>query len=329
MRIQRLLGNIKRKAYRFVDSQSLIDRQAAINFFKELYRATEYLYLYVRSQKLVVRFFGYGYQPSTEKIEIDITYRCNLSCANCNRSVGEGQAKSNLDMALEQIQAFVDESRAMGRRWKVIKLLGGEPTMHKRLQDIIGILKDYIDQDSPGTRLELWTNGEGKKVREVLGTLPDYVVVIDSSETRGAEPLFNSFNLAPIDSPFYKATDFAHGCSIIEKCGVGLTPYGYYPCAVAGGIDRVVGHNSGTQHLADADANMRKQLDEFCRLCGHFRASRSSRNQRKSPTWVEAYSQYKQHKPELSVYGKTLEGIPVVQEQIAANESTTAGTVAH
>ena len=329
MRIQRLLGTIKRKAYRFVDSQSLIDRQAAINFFKELYRATEYLYLYVRSQKLVVRFFGYGYQPSTEKIEIDITYRCNLTCANCNRSVGEGQAKSNLDMTVEQIQTFVEESRAMGRRWKVIKLLGGEPTMHKRLQDIIGILKDYIDQDSPGTRLELWTNGEGKKVREVLGTLPDYVVVIDSSETRGAEPLFNSFNLAPIDSPLYKATDFAHGCSIIEKCGVGLTPYGYYPCAVAGGIDRVVGHNSGTQHLADADANMRKQLDEFCRLCGHFRASRSSRNQRKSPTWVEAYSQYKQHKPELSVYGKTLEGIPVVQEQKAANESTAAGTVAH
>ncbi|MCB1757119.1 MAG: radical SAM protein [Gammaproteobacteria bacterium] len=297
--IQKVLGNIKGTAYSLIRRQRFMGQQDIINILKELYRATEYGYLFIRSQRPVVKFFGYGYQLSTSKIELDITYRCNLSCANCNRSVGVGQAKSNLDMSTEQIQKFVDQSRENNIRWEVIKLLGGEPTMHPQLDEIIGILKSYVDDYSPTTRLELWTNGDGKKVREVLGTLPDFIKVIDSSVTRGAEPLFNSFNLAPVDSRLYKYTDFSHGCSIIEKCGVGLTPYGYYPCAVAGGIDRVFGKNAGTHDLNEAYGKMRGQLDEFCRLCGHFRASKSSRNQNKSKTWTLAYHDYKKNKPTL------------------------------
>jgi hypothetical protein len=299
---QKLLSKFKYSTYALIRKQRLVDRQTITNVLKELYRATEYLYLYLRSQQWMVKLFGYGYQLSKDKIELDITYRCNLSCANCNRSVGEEQAKSNTDMTLQQVQKFVDESQQHHVAWKVIKLLGGEPTMHKQLLEILAILKRYVDDYSPTTRLELWTNGEGKKVKEVVASLPAYVKVIDSSVTRGAEPLFNSFNLAPIDSVFYKHTDFSHGCSIIEKCGVGLTPFGYYPCAVAGGIDRVFGKNLGAASLDDAYAGMRGQLNEFCRLCGHFRASKSSKNQNKSKTWTLAYRDYKKTKPHLDHY---------------------------
>lgn len=299
---QSILGVVKRASYSAIRKQKLLAHQDIINFLKEGYRATEYAYLFVRSQKIVVQYFGYGYQLSKKKIELDITYRCNLACANCNRSVGEGQAKSNVDMSVEQVQKFVDESRQGDMSWEVIKLLGGEPTMHPQLNDIIAVLKTYIDDCSPSTRLELWTNGDGKKVREVLGTLPDFVQVIDSSVTRGAEPLFNSFNLAPVDSSLYKQTDFSHGCSIIEKCGVGLTPFGYYPCAVAGGIDRVFGVNSGSHELGSAYEGMRGQLDQFCRYCGHFRVSKSSKNQNKSGTWTVAYHDYKKSKPKLDRY---------------------------
>ncbi len=300
--IQKLLGNIKGTTYRAIRKQNFTSQQDVINLLKEIYRATEYAYLFVRSRKFMVKLFGYGYRPSKTKIELDITYRCNLACANCNRSVGVGQAKSNLDMSTEQVQKFVSESRQSHIRWEVIKLLGGEPTMHPQINEIIGILKTYIDEFSPATRLELWTNGDGKKVRQVLDTLPDFIHVIDSSTTRGAEPLFNSFNLAPVDSKLYENTDFSHGCSIIEKCGVGLTPYGYYPCAVAGGIDRVFGKNLGTKELDKAYGEMRGQLNQFCRLCGHFRASKSSKNQNKSKTWTLAYQEFKTRKPDLDSY---------------------------
>ncbi len=299
---QLILGSVKRVSYSAVRKQKLLSQQDVINILKEAYRATEYAYLYCRSQKLVVKYFGYGYQLSKKKIELDITYRCNLSCANCNRSVGLRQAKSNIDMSLEQIQKFADESRQNEMHWDVIKLLGGEPTMHPQLNEIITIIKSYIDEYSPSTTLELWTNGDGRKVREVLKTLPDFVKVIDSSDTRGAEPLFNSFNLAPVDSKMYKHTDFSHGCSIIEKCGVGLTPYGYYPCAIAGGIDRVFGVNSGSHDLSTAYGEMRGQLNDFCRYCGHFRVSKSSKNQNKSGTWTVAYHDYKKSKPKLNRY---------------------------
>lgn len=299
---QSILGAVKRASYSAIRKQKFLAQQDIINILKEIYRATEYAYLFVRSQKLVVKYFGYGYQLSTKKIELDITYRCNLSCANCNRSVGVGQAKSNIDMSVEQVQKFVDESRHNNMSWDVIKLLGGEPTMHPQLIEIVTVIKRYIDDCSPSTTLELWTNGDGKKVREVLATLPEFVKVIDSSVTRGADPLFNSFNLAPVDSTLYKQTDFSHGCSIIEKCGVGLTPYGYYPCAVAGGIDRVFGVNSGSRDLDTAYGEMRGQLDQFCRYCGHFRVSKSSKNQNKSGTWTVAYHDYKKSKPKLDRY---------------------------
>ncbi len=48
--------------------------------------------------------------------EIDLTYRCNLKCRNCNRSCT--QAPSRRDLPVERIAAFIRDSVARGRNWK-------------------------------------------------------------------------------------------------------------------------------------------------------------------------------------------------------------------
>jgi MoaA/NifB/PqqE/SkfB family radical SAM enzyme len=70
---------------------------------------------FVRSQKIVTAIKGPQYKRSNEKIEIDITYKCNLRCANCNRS--SAQAPSEERMTVAQIEKFVKESVDNGIRY--------------------------------------------------------------------------------------------------------------------------------------------------------------------------------------------------------------------
>jgi MoaA/NifB/PqqE/SkfB family radical SAM enzyme len=73
--------------------------------------------------------------PNLNQIEIDITYECNLKCINCNRSSTQAPIKEG--MTLEQIENFVRESVELNKKWKLINLLGGEPSIHKDFLEIV------------------------------------------------------------------------------------------------------------------------------------------------------------------------------------------------
>jgi hypothetical protein len=105
---------------------------------------------------------------------------------------------------------------------------------------------------------------------------------------------------------------------------MGLTPFGYYPCAIAGAIDRVFGFDKGRKHLPDPDDVMLDLFSVFCRLCGHFlenqrplwpdRRNNGEENledaectvktdgEIMSPTWITAYESYNKKPPELTKY---------------------------
>ena len=59
--------------------------------------------------------------PNLKKLEIDITYFCNLTCSGCSRS--SAQAPSNKHMSLNQIQEFLEETDRKGHKWESIHLL--------------------------------------------------------------------------------------------------------------------------------------------------------------------------------------------------------------
>ena len=243
----------------------------------------------LRCQKPVVRRMGRPYAVSTHRIEIDLTYRCNLRCYNCNRSCT--QAPSRKDTSLQQIEAFIRESRVQGRTWKRIRLLGGEPTLHPDFMPIVAMLCDYRDGQATDLRIVVCTNGSGDRVRRVLQWLPDGVVIKNTMKG-SRQRLFRPFNVAPRDRRMYRWADYSCGCRILEDCGLGLTPQGYYPCAVAGAIDRVFAFGQGRDVLPLPGTAMRRDLDRFCRLCGHFGFAWPTRRPRMSPTWRRAYALY-------------------------------------
>jgi hypothetical protein len=234
-------------------------------------------YQFVRAQSFISRRFGRQFMPSREHAEIDITYKCNLKCLNCNRSCT--QAPSNIEIPVADIKAFINQSIKNNIVWKRIRILGGEPTLHSRIFDIIDLLVDY-------------TNFFGNQVHRVLEKLPD-TINIKSTLKVSRVNMFKPFNMAPVDSRFYRFSDYTYGCRIIEECGLGLTPSGYYMCAVAGGIDRIYGYSLGRKIMPDESDTFSDQMSAFCRLCGHFGFQWPTRISKQSKTWRMAYQRIK------------------------------------
>jgi uncharacterized Fe-S cluster-containing radical SAM superfamily protein len=257
-----------------------------------------------RISPTATRLLGPQYKRSRDSIEIDITYVCNLRCQNCNRSIT--QAPEKVHMPIEMIRDFVRDSIAQNKRWRSIRILGGEPTLHPRFIDIINELRQYR-KFAPDCTIRVITNGYGKAVNAILRQIPSDVVIENSAKEGNVQPSFGPFNLAPADDPAFRSADYTNGCAIMKECGMGLNPTGYYQCAVAGGIDRVIGKNLGRAALpGDAD-DMADLSRDLCRLCGHFRDGHMIPSQlrpplleeKKSETWVRIYADWKQHKRSL------------------------------
>lgn len=228
--------------------------------FKRIWRS-------IRINRHLTALLGPQYVRSRDMIEIDITYRCNLNCYNCNRSIR--QAPEALDMQLSQIEAFVNESIERKLLWKRIRVLGGEPTLHPEFIKIIASLDKYTLFNTD-CEIQVVTNGHGEKVKAMLQLLPKEIWVENSSKESPFQPDFAPFNMAPCDNPAFSNCDYSNGCAIMEECGMGLTPMGYYPCAVAGGIDRIAGQELGYIHIPDIKDDMSPVLNEMCKYCGRF-----------------------------------------------------------
>ena len=244
--------------------------------------------------------------PNRKKIEIDITYECNLKCLGCNRSCTQAPSKDD-QIEIDQIKKFIEESIALNHQWELINILGGEPTLHPKFIEIVELLlKEYIWPYSPKTTLQITSNGYTKETRELLNQVSQYKnVVIDKLSFKNDRNIiyFTPFNIAPIDLKEFKNAEFYKGCWVTSYCGIGLNKYGYYACAVAGGIDRVMGKNLGVQHLKEITLEkLKKHLDTFCKYCGNFveydinrgnfipRCEKASFKENKmTQSWVEIY----------------------------------------
>ena len=249
---------------------------------------------FIRSQGVITRHFGFPFERSRRFVEMDLTYRCNLKCANCNRSCTQSPSRQELSVA--RIAAFVHQSIAAGARWERIRLLGGEPTLHSGFSAVLDLLMRYRRTHRPRMRIVVCTNGSGPRVREALSHLPEGVELKNTFKN-GSQRLFRPFNKAPADSSLFRFSDFSAGCRILNDCGLGLTPLGYYPCAVAGGIDRIFGFGLGRKTLPQADDDMRDQLSVFCPLCGHFGFSWPTKKVKMSSVWATAYKDARNREP--------------------------------
>lgn len=260
-------------------------------------------YRHARIHRIITRALGPQYTRNRNQIEIDITYRCNLKCLNCNRSTT--RAPQMLDINIDAIHAFIYETKSRGIRWRRIRVLGGEPTLHPHFHEIINLLRSYRESNR-ACSIEIVTNGYGEEVNVALSSLPDDIWIENSRKTPGPQRNFRPFSCAPIDDNRYAHASFANGCQIMSACGMGLTPLGYFPCAIAGGIDRIVQDKWGRQSLPDESDDMSDILLNACRLCGRFKDGHYIPEKLRepltkeavSPTWNDLYAKWEKGRGE-------------------------------
>lgn len=193
-----------------------------------------------------------------------------------------------MEIPVEKIESFIDQSVTQNASWQRIRLLGGEPTLHRDFFTIIERLRAYRKAHRPDLRIFVCTNGTGKTVQRWLRQLPADIEIKNTYKVTG-QRLFRPFNMAPADSLLFRFSDFSYGCRILTECGIGLTPMGYYACAIAGPMDRIFMHEIGRNRLPDPSEDLTDHLRIFCRYCGHFGFQWPTKKAKMSPDWKQAY----------------------------------------
>jgi len=199
-------------------------------------------------------------------VELDITTKCNLSCPNCVRFSNFHSTWKALDMVA--IYDFVAKNKKYGKNLTV-KIIGGEPTIHPNITEILTLLNEDF-------HLMIATNGINKWVP------PFDMVVENSAKERGVLPEFHPTCDAPLDDIKYRYEDFSFGCDTAYTCMNVCTSEGYYPCTVAGSIDRMLrlsgGPREGLQPLATTSLmecitldNKVKVFSNICKYCGFYK----------------------------------------------------------
>jgi len=254
---------------------------------------------FIRLQKAITKLLGPLYPTNHSIIGIDITYDCNLKCLNCHNSCRQAPSKDY--MSIEQIGKFIKESIGQKMKWSNIAILGGEPILHPNIFDIIKLLLSYKEDFSPDTIIQLYTNGFSPEANDVLCKVGNKVSIVNSHKEKIFQS-FYAFNIAPMDDIRYKNVDYSNGCATAQNCGLVLNKYGYYMCALGGGIDRVLGFDIGRKKIPSMDDSMLDQRRILCKYCGYFGLSRITTKEEISLSWKHAYENYNKKRPYLLPY---------------------------
>lgn len=261
------------------------------------------------------------------RIEIDITWECDINCINCDRSCRK--APTNKRMTVDQINKFINEAISNKMKFEWIYVSGGESTLHPDLIEILNLLLEYKNKYSKATKIQLYTNGFSTQSNSILKRCPDEIIIENSCKKNHLQKDFQRFNDAPIDNIKFKDKNWNVGCSHSALWAMGLGPYGYYQCPLAAGIDRVLGSNIGRKEIPSINDNMLDQSRELCKYCGimfpEYRAfsDKNSTNglsishdidliletpnydgsvEKVSNAWLKIYENYKNNKPALTEY---------------------------
>ena len=168
-----------------------------------------------------------------KSLEIQLLLACNWSCHACDQFSQFGQISwvKRGTMTLAQVQNFVDEMRSANAYFGRIRLVGGEPSLHPKLLEIITILYGLVQSGHVG-HLEMVTNGSHPEKIEPIRHMIERVRPSGES----AKQKHHTANL--VHTPALLGYE-GKRCGQPEHCGWSLSTYGYAPCSSAAGFMRL------------------------------------------------------------------------------------------
>ena len=223
-----------------------------------------------------------------DHIQLEVTSFCQIGCCNCDRNCGIYPDKSYIP--LDEIQRMVDVSIEKGKKWSRIDIIGGEPTYYPQFKEMLEVIKKYKDWN-PRCKIRLSTNGFGKFVEEKLKEIPNWIQVRNSNKSSKQQE-FTAYNSAPFDN----GETEVKACSVPWRCGIALTPNGYFICNPGGSLSKVFQMDIGIKEFDDVTPEkLLEQIPSLCKYCGisNCKSKHLTDVQEISESWEDALNKLK------------------------------------
>jgi len=206
-------------------------------------------------------------------LQLEITYRCNLSCIKCDRHcnlVGLPYLK-DAEMSIEQIRKLIFQIKQKKKHLSSIAVLCGEPLLHSSIIEIISML--FYDLLTPGyiDYIVITTNGIllDEKLKKLL-TDPNLSEAFANKLIRiyyEPPPRDKGHHwalAAPVDLGLKWDT-----CEDPRRNGILLNCYGYWPGGPCGAIARLFRQDQYAKYdfpdeFEKTWPGLRKDLCKYC-----------------------------------------------------------------
>jgi hypothetical protein len=194
-------------------------------------------------------------------LECHVTYKCNLSCAHCNRGVGlciDHTPDLTLDQwrhCLEGVPPLV----ALKRKVLSAQFTGGEPTLRDDIPDFVEATLAAV----PRSGVAIFSNAATPRSRRILEDLGARYGMrnLGAPKVKG-EPDYEfdtTMFLDPADTGLVRHEPCGWG----HTCGSSVDAYGMTPCPMGGMIDGVLKLGVRTWDWSALT------LERLMRLCAH------------------------------------------------------------
>ena len=246
---------------------------------------------------------GLGYPmktwtPNLKKVELCLTYRCNVHCANCSNLCTQAPMDRGGDLFPAEVAEFIGGSVRAEHRWELITLHGGEPVLNKDIVRICEMLEEYRNIHNPSVVISFLTNGSTPKIlSDVADLCKNYRFEmgvsekVESNKRGDGTPIpYVPVNESPVDL----GLEYDDGCFQTQDCGICYNYQGYWPCSPMAAAARVFGletliHTAGKLTVE----GLREMLNLHCHRCGFAMPSRRRVvEQTSTDTWTKAFEAY-------------------------------------
>jgi len=103
--------------------------------------------------------------PPPFLVALNLTQRCNLSCAHCYMDAGTRDAPSSGDLSTDEVKAVIDDVAALSDETMVV-FTGGEPLLRKDLDSLIAHATDKGLMPVIGTNGTLLTDARAEQLKQ-------------------------------------------------------------------------------------------------------------------------------------------------------------------
>lgn len=218
-----------------------------------------------------------------KRMELDVVDFCNIGCRLCVRGCELKSPNIKRGMlSISDIRKFLEESESCNIKWNKLRIVGGEPTLHPDIIEIIDIINEYKDNHNKECQICFYSNGITEKTKNIIDILRPRVHKMCDTMTIGKKqikktecsteryPNFYSPYIRPNDIGLRSAVEIGY-CFVLDGCGLGFSAStGYTICCDVHNLMRLRGDKSEMKTIKDLMDPQKfiDQMIKYCSICG-------------------------------------------------------------